>query len=61
MAKKKKLIGAERKQRMINLRRDGLSLAAIAMLFGISKTRVAQILDDVELKRVYVPEEPTNV
>ena len=50
-------MGAERKQRMVELRREGLSLAAIAIMFGISKTRVAQILDDVELKRVYVEAE----
>jgi len=56
MAKKKKLVGAERKQRMIGLRRDGLSLAAIAIMFGISKTRVAQILGDVPMKRIFVEE-----
>lgn len=57
VAKTKKKRGLDRKQEMINLRRDGLSLAAIAHRFDISKTRVAQILSDVELKRVYVPEE----
>ena len=54
MSKSKK-IGAERKREMIELRQEGCSLARIAMLFGISKQRVSQILADVELKRVYVP------
>ena len=56
MAKKKKLVGYERKQRMIDLRREGLSLAAIAIMFGISKTRAAQILGDVKFKRIFVEE-----
>ena len=56
MAKKKKLVGHERKQRMIDLRREGLSLAAIAIMFGISKTRAAQILGDVKFKRIFVEE-----
>ena len=55
MAKKKKLVGAARKRRMIELREDGWSLAHIAIMFGVSKSRVAQILSTEEFKRVYVP------
>ena len=44
----------ERKRRMLELRRGGLSLAAIAGLFGVSKTRVAQIIGDVKMERRYV-------
>ena len=44
----------ERKQKMLAMRRAGKSLAAIAIAFQISKSRVYQIIGDVKLERRYV-------
>ena len=60
MVKPKKLVGYERKCRMIELRQNGHSLAAIAIAFGVSKTRVTQILADVKFKRAYLPVNDTT-